>query len=240
MNTHPSSPASVRSALASDGSQSMKLALAAFNEARFEDAARLCESLLAVHPEAFAPNYLLALARSRSGDLEAALSSYDRALIARPGAALPAGCIFDGEIIAPDTAGRPIFADLIRRRAHPRLCGFRRAGGRGRGLTIIAACAPQGHSPALGEGSPALDRAHQSSPRKIAVRGRRIVAQEPRSGPRTRYDRTSIIVRRNVTCCERALLPFPTWRAVRYLRGAAWPDSRSALKGRKWLTENSR
>jgi bifunctional non-homologous end joining protein LigD len=31
-------------------------------------------------------------------------------------AALPAGCIFDGEIIAPDRAGCPIFADLMQRR----------------------------------------------------------------------------------------------------------------------------
>jgi bifunctional non-homologous end joining protein LigD len=39
-------------------------------------------------------------------------------------AALPAGCIFDGEIIAPDRTGRPVFADLMLRRGAPAYVAF--------------------------------------------------------------------------------------------------------------------
>jgi protein O-GlcNAc transferase len=67
-----------------DEGESIKLALAAFNAGRLADAARLCEAILAVRPDAFDPNYLLALARSKSGSQEAAIANYDRALIARP------------------------------------------------------------------------------------------------------------------------------------------------------------
>jgi hypothetical protein len=71
--------------------------------------------------------------------------------------ALPAGCIFDGEIIASDGTGRPIFADLMRRRGAPGLCGFRRARCRGRRLAIIATRGPQGDPDAPIQGGPTVD-----------------------------------------------------------------------------------
>lgn len=69
----------------SDEGATMNAALAALREGRLAEAARLCESLVAAHPDAFDSHYLLALTRSRAGDHQAALASYDRALMARPG-----------------------------------------------------------------------------------------------------------------------------------------------------------
>jgi hypothetical protein len=69
-------------------------------------------------------------------------------------AALSDGCIFDGEIITPDGAGRPIFADLMLGG------GVRCAGGRRPGLAITAAGAAEDGIEAAGQGSPALDRGH--------------------------------------------------------------------------------
>lgn len=62
----------------------LALAMAAFREGRLADAQRECDLILAVSPDVFDANYLLALTRSRSGAHEAALVHYDRALTARP------------------------------------------------------------------------------------------------------------------------------------------------------------